>query len=75
MQQAVPRPPIEHAIGYYHFVGSFSLSYRRSRPVQLQIGSCRGIDDRLSRVVASAGVAAEKRRPLSKRGCLSGLIG
>src|SRR5258707_14146119 len=75
VQYTVPRPTIERAISYDHFIGSLGLFCRRSRPVQLQIGSCRGIDDRLSRVVASAGVAAEKRRPVSKRGCLSGLIG
>src|SRR5260221_508622 len=72
MQHTIPRSPIEHAIGCHHLGGDQCMVNGRSRPVQLQIGSRRWIDDRLGTVIAGASVAAKKCCPVS-RGRVSGL--
>src|SRR6266568_3654512 len=66
MFQSVPRAPVDQAVGFYRLTGDLCSSL--VHPVNLQLGCCTWIDDRLGPVEALPGIVPQICWPLTSRG-------
>ncbi len=62
MLESIPRPPVDHAIGY-HWLGEYTI-FCSGSPMKLQIGYRGLIEDSFIFIEAAPFIACQIRRPV-----------